>query len=588
MTLPLKDLNTEQSLRRLVKAHCNSVGFIMAAILYGCSQSQTATPVPNTSSHPPQTISEIKAAAIPALSPRERVHIASVDGDWFQEQAGELGIESSYSDGSVSGFYQLIESVGGGVAVFDFDNDAQMDLYLTGGGDLIKSGVKILDKGRAGKLFRNRSTCQFDLVQNELNSLQDSSLFTHGCTVFDFNADGFDDLLVVGFTGVKFYCNQGDGSFQEMANAMGLRSTAWNVSAAAGDLNRDGLVDLYVVTYADSPLDAARTCMNDQGLRDICGPTLFPGTQDVMFENTGEGFIDVTSRVGLVPKNRGLGIVIADLDANGFLDVFVANDVEENQLYFGEESGVFTENGILSGVAYSNSGEREASMGVDVGDFDGDGRPDLWYANYAQQDNSLLRNFGNRGFLHSADVMGLGGVSRPWVGFGTEFADFDGDGWDDLYVVNGHVTYERRDSPYYQPPQLFRNINGSNFVDVSSQGGPYFKSTWSARGSATWDWNNDGSLDLVVVHQNEPAVVLTNRHIQSNWISVELVGTKSDRNAIGSYVMIDVDGRTITRWKHSGGSYLSHSDPRLLFGLSVAEPIRATVALDRWLNGDLF
>jgi len=388
--------------------------------------------------------------------------------------------------------------------------------------------------------------------------------------------------VVCGFGSLQLWHNLGDGTFAEVAAEYGLLSGDWNVTVAAGDFKRDGFVDLYIVTYANWKPDLKQLCKNDQGLRDICGPTLYPGTRDRMFENTGAGFQDTSEASHLVPKNRGLGIVTADIDDDGFLDAMVVNDVEENQLYFGDSSGVFTECGVLSGVAYSNTGEREGSMGIDLGDFDRDGRPDLWYTNYTQQDNSLLKNFSDRGFLHSADTVGLSGVSRPWVGFGTGFADFDCDGWEDLFVINGHVAYERRDSPYYQPPQLFRNEQGQRFVDVSSQGGPYFSLRWSGRGAAETDWNDDGAIDLIVVHQNDPVAVLTNLHTAKHWIRVNLVGTTSDRSAVGAKVTVEAGDRTNTRWKCGGGNYLSHSDSRQLFILPEERPADVTV---KWLGG---
>ncbi|MDX1967482.1 MAG: CRTAC1 family protein [Planctomycetaceae bacterium] len=498
------------------------------------------------------------------------------------DAAPEAGLSSTYHDGSQSGCYELIESVGGGAASFDFDRDGRQDLFFTGGGDLtpLSDGKSIRISGRSGHLLRHCEAHRFEDV-TQIAGVDDHSLYTHGCTILDCDADGFDDLLVAGYGGLRLWLNRGDGTLQERAAELGLISNIWNVSAAAADYDRDGFVDVYVLTYAEWAPDIHRTCLNDQQLRDICGPTSYPGSRDALFRNTGAGFTDVRDQVGLAPGNRGLGLVAADIDNNGYIDFAVVNDVEENQLYLNDADSHFREEAVLWGIAYSHTGEREGSMGIDLGDFDNDGFPDLWYTNYAQQDNSLLRNAGGSGFVHSASLVGLAAVSRQWVGFGTLLTDFDGDGWDDLFVANGHVAYERRDSPYYQPPQLFRNNQGRRFVEVTRDGGPYFDGTWSGRGALKTDVNEDGAWDLVVVHQNEPAVLLRNRLPPKSWIRLDLIGTHSDRNAVGAVVSIRQGEHITKRWKPGGGSYLSHSDPRVLFPLVDDTPVDVTVL---WLG----
>jgi hypothetical protein len=521
-------------------------------------------------------------ASLPSTIARSHIDVVAKEDDWFRGDATEIGVRFNYSDGSASGLYQLIESVGGGVGIFDLDRDSLPDLVFTGGGHLQESQGSVLVSGSPLAAFRNISETSFYDVSAVTGLSSVNETFTHGCTVLDFNSDGFDDLVVSGFHDVQLWQNFGDGTFIEMADAAELRSPHWNASVAAGDINNDGLADLYILTYSQWKPDVTCACLNDQGLRDICGPTLFEGERDQVFQNTGDGFLNVTDQVGLVPQNRGLGIVVCDFDQDGHLDTSVVNDVEANQLYFGSKDGAFEEAGVISGVAYSITGEREGSMGVDVGDFDRDGLPDLWYTNYAQQDNSLLRNVSDRGFVHSAGVTGLTGVSRNWVGFGTAFADFDGDGWEDLFISNGHVAYERLDSPYRQPPQLFRNESGQAFTDASVQGGPYFQQPWSGRGATTVDWNNDGALDLVVVHQNEPAEILTNRNELQSWISVKLIGTTSERTAVGASASITVAGKTMRRWNCGGGNYLSHRDTRLFFSLTNDATVDIQVT---WLGG---
>ena len=586
MTLLLKSHSWLQQGTQTRTARCQTVGCVALGVaicvfLSGCSENP-APPAPKSTTQDQDPPGDVRNAAIPSLTIRTVEAREPRDSDWFYEATEQVGVHFAYRDGSTGQCSQLLESVGGGVGVSDFDNDSTQDLFFTGGGQLSQAGNDVKIEGHSSGLFRNSRDGVFRNVSAVTGIALEASVYTHGCTVTDFDSDGFDDIVVSGYGDIQLWHNLGDGVFTEVADGYGLRSHDWNVSAAAGDFNRDGLVDLYILTYANWTPSLTQLCKNDQGLRDICGPTLYPGTRDHLFENTGTGFRDVTDTAHLVPKNRGLGVVTADIDDDGFLDVVVVNDEEENQLYYGDATGAFTENGVLAGIAYSNTGEREGSMGIDLGDFDADGRPDLWYTNYTQQDNSLLKNYADRGFLHSADSMGLSGVSRPWVGFGTGFADFDCDGWDDLFVINGHVAYERRDSPYYQPPQLFRNEQGQRFTDVSGEGGPYFSARWSGRGSAKVDWNDDGAPDLIVVHQNDPVAVLTNRHKSDHWISVKLIGTASERSAVGATATVETNGRMNTRWKYSGGNYLSHSDTRLLFVLHNEQPSDVVV---KWLGG---
>ncbi len=564
---------------------------LVSVCLASCGCDRPKVVAPSRQNRPPvsqskKTVSQpkqIESAAIPSRTTRQHPFRAVREHDWFDEASQELGVDFTYRHGSESGCYELIESVGGGAASFDYDADGLQDLFFTGGGSLVKSedSKTITLRGRSSGLFRLDGRGSFVEVSS-LAGIENDSLYTHGCTVLDCDADGFDDLLVAGYRGVLLWRNQGDGTFRENAVEMGLTPDGWNVTAAAADYDRDGLVDVYLLTYANWAPDPSRKCLNDQNLRDICGPTLFPGSRDAMFRNTGEGFANVTDQVGLVLANRGLGIVAADLDQNGYVDFAVVNDVEENQLYLNGPEASFQEMGVLWGIALSETGEREGSMGIDLGDFNGDGFPDLWYTNYAQQDNSLLRNAEGTGFVHSASLVGLAGVSRQWVGFGTLLTDLDGDGWDDIFVANGHVAYERRDSPYYQPPQLFKNERGRRFLEVSRDGGPYFEVTRSGRGVLKTDVNEDGAWDIVVVHQNEPVALLRNRHPAKSWIKLDLVGTHSDRNAIGAVVSVRQGERILKRWKVAGGSYLSHSDPRLLFALQDASAIDVTVT---WLGG---
>ncbi len=574
--------NSLNNLRSRLQAYCCALGsFPFVFLQIGCDSER---PVATTGSDVEAIETrphEARDAELPFAKPVVRSDRPLRDDDWFDDRASALGLTFSYRDGSDGGCYQLLESVGGGVAVLDYDADGCADLFFTGGGSLKRDRESILIEGLSAGLFRNLDT---EVMENTtaLAGVDSAAIYTHGVSVADVNSDGFSDVIVAGYRGMQIWVNSGDGAFIEQSGNLGVRSDAWNVSPAAGDLNNDGLVDLYVLTYADWQPDPKRVCYNDKQLHDICGPTMFPGARDLVFLNQGQQFRDASIEVALVPQNRGLGVLMADLDDNGYIDIAVVNDVEENLLYFNSGSFPLSEEGVIGGIAYSNSGEREGSMGVDLADFDGDGAPDLWYTNYTHQDNSLLRNIEGTGFVHCAELLGLSGDSRSWVGFGTGFGDFNGDGWPDIYVINGHVAYDRLDSSYFQPPQLFVSQQGKRYRQVSEDGGPYFDHRRSGRGSAVVDWNNDGSLDLAVVHQNDPIALLTNRIASRNWIRVDLVGTTVERGAIGARVKVTTSRRTLTQWKIGGGGYASQRDSRLLFALPDDAPVTVTVT---WPGG---
>jgi hypothetical protein len=502
------------------------------------------------------------------------------DDDWFEDVTERTGVAFAYQDGRKMKFYQLLEPVGGGVASFDYDHDGDIDLLFTGGGHF--KGPPLRVGGERSALFRNEGELRFVEVGEEMG-LVDDTLFTHGCTVGDFDRDGWPDLFIAGFEGCKLYRNDGGKRFVDVTDKSGLVCNSWNINGIWFDYDRDGWLDLYVVTYADWQPDATRRCANDKGLRDVCGPTLFEGKRDYLFQNQRDGtFVDVTNQAGLVERNRGLGVVTGDFNDDGWMDVYVVNDVQENQLYLGRCKLPFTEQGIAKGVAYSGSGEREGSMGVDIGDFDNDGLADIFYTNYTNQDNSLMKRLPGGGFVNIGDVAGVVGTSRMWVGFGTGFADFDHDGWSDIFVVNGHVAYDRRDSPYFQPAQLFANIDGKKIEDISDRGGPYFSVPHAGRGASVCDLDDDGSLDMVIVHQNDPVVVLRNRNSNKSWVRVSLRGTKSNTDAIGAKVTLKEGGRTLTKWQRGGRGYLAYFDPRHLFPLTKSSPVEITV---RWPTG---
>ncbi|HVW02745.1 MAG TPA: CRTAC1 family protein [Planctomycetaceae bacterium] len=491
------------------------------------------------------------------------------DADWFEDVTPQTGIDFAYRNGVEARQYTMLEAYGGGVTLFDFDCDGDSDMFFTGGGTIEPDSLAI--GGRRGALFRNDGDWRFTDVTDRAH-LADDSLYTHGATAGDFDGDGFPDLFVAGYGGCRLFRNDGDGGFTEVAREMDLDCPGWNMTGLWLDFDRDGLLDLYAMTYADWNRQTHHVCVNDWNYRDLCTPGQFAGSPDLLWRNCGDGtFSDVSREAGLVAGNRGLGVLSTDFDGDLWPDIFVANDAEENLLYFGRPQLPFESDALAAGVAVSPLGEREGSMGADFGDFDGDGRPDIFYTNYTNQGSALLTMIGPRSFVSRSAEAGLLAGTAPWVGFGTGFADFDHDGWLDLFVINGHVNYERPGSRYDQPAMLYRNRAGKRLEDVTASGGPYFSVPHAGRGAAVGDLDGDGALDLVVVHQNQPVAVLKNRQRPPQWVRAALRGVSSSRDAVGARVESSFEGRARVRWVHGGGGYLSHFDPRILLPLEDAE-----------------
>lgn len=527
---------------------------LVALLLVGCD---STPPVPAEKSVA-ETAPRFRNATLPLEPPQHSTEVRP--DDWFEEQT--LPVE--YHDGREAALYTLVETVGGGAALFDYDRDGLIEVFVCGGGTFSATAPHV--HGRSASLVRYSDRHDVALAAR----LTDSRLYSHGCAVGDFDSDGFADLFVAGFSGVQVFQNQGDGTFEEVSERLQIESEGWQTGGAWADVTGDGLLDLFVMTYANWSYDPKQQCINDLNLRDVCAPPRYAGQADQLFLNRGDGtFANVSADAGVSPfEDRGLGLVAADWNQDGHVDFYVANDVQENRLFLGQSKFPFQEEALLKGVALSADGQRQGSMGVAVGDYDRDGWLDLYWANFATEDNSLFRNDAVGGFMDDTVRMGTAGMFRPWVGFGSLLADFDSDGWLDLFVSNGHVAYERQDAPYFQPPQLARNLQGQRFQEVSQSGGAYFRSARAGRGAATADLNGDGALDVVVVHQSAPVSVLLNRRAPTAWLGVQLVGTTCHRDAVGARIRLADEQPIQARFVVGGGSFVSHSDQRALFPLS--------------------
>ncbi len=502
----------------------------------------------------------------------------------FSEVSG-TGIDAVYRNGEETGALAILESLGGGVAVFDFDRDGRPDLFFPGGGQIVPSAGGLTVEGLPGRLYRNLGGWRFEDV-TEQAGFDDASRYSHGCTVGDFDNDGFLDLLVTSYQGLSLYHNIG-GTFVDVTEAAGLTEPGWATSAAWLDADGDGLLDLYVARYVNwSPEHNPECRYHSSGDVDICSPSVFEPLRDLFYRNQGDGtFKEIGREAGLVDGGKGLGVVAADLDGDRLIDVYVANDTTPNWLYRNRGDGTFEEIGQLSGAALSAEGVATGSMGVAVGDLDGDGDLDLWVTNYEGEINEFYRNDGAMQFVPIGLASGLGAASRPLVGWGTVLVDGDGNGLPEVFVANGHLMHRLPGTPRPQPSMLFQRAPDSGrFEPLRFDSESWFSQHRDARGVAVGDLDGDGDPDLVVVPQNAPVSLLRNDSLEpSRFLRVRLEGTESNRSAVGATVIVSAGARSQSIPLVGGGSYLSQTDAQLLIGLGTA-PIADRVEV-HWPSG---
>lgn len=491
----------------------------------------------------------------------------------FQElEKAASGFQWTYRNGEEANQCAILESLGGGVGLLDYDGDRRLDVCVTGGGGVVE--LRSLPTG----LFRNRDGQSFESIAG-VAGLERAMHYTHGIAAADYDHDGWNDILLTGFGGLQLWRNLGDGTFVDATAISGLAAdTLWSSSAAWGDFNGDGALDLYVAHYTDwSPANHPFCPGPQPGVREICGPREFNPLPDSLFLGNGDGtFRDATREAGLRPDGKGLGVVAGDVDADGDLDIYVANDTTENFLYINDGRGKFKEIGLLAGVATDDRGVPDGSMGVDIMDFNNDGRADLWAANYEREAFALYRNEDHGQFLHVSQSTGITALGGLFVGFGTAFIDIDLDGDEDALVANGHVIKYPRAAARRQPPLLLENRQG-RFHRVLFPAQHYFSTAWESRGLATGDLDGDGRPDVAIAHVNEPSRILLNRSqdaaASSRWLAVRLIGRDSNRNAIGARLVLHTSAGPQTRLIKGGGSYLSQSDYRVVWGV----PASATI-----------
>jgi hypothetical protein len=487
----------------------------------------------------------------------------------------------------MSGKLYMVEVLAPGVALFDYDNDADLDVYLVQGEPLEAHGkaVASVDVRYADRLYRNDLTIAADgsRALRLTDVTRESGIvapgYGMGVAAGDFDNDGWVDLYLTKFDAPnQLLRNNRNGTFTDVSRSSGTDHRSWSVSASFADLNRDGWLDLYVANYVRYALEQSSPCFAASGALDYCTPDAYPPLPDRLFLNRRDGtFADVSASAGIARQpGPGLGVSTADFNGDGWIDVYVANDGKENQLWLNRRDGSFEDVALLSGVALPVTGKAEASMGVDAGDFDDDGDEDLFMTELTGEGSNLYVNDGSSLFEDRSAPSRLGPLSTPYTGFGTAWFDFDNDGRLDLLSVNGAVqTIERlrqaRDPlPLHQQKVLFRNLGEGRFEDVSAKAGAVFTLSEVGRGAAFGDIDNDGDLDVLVGNNNGRARLLVNQSPRRHWIGLRLAGA-SGRDMLGTRVEVVRQGaRPLWRRARADGSYASANDPRVLVGLDDA------------------
>jgi enediyne biosynthesis protein E4 len=563
-----------------------SVGFFRATIATVCLP--VAVFWITAVAAPPQK----ETKRVPARAATAKKSSQAASAVIFADVTRASGVDFHLTCGSPKKRY-IMESMCGGIGVFDYDNDGWMDIFLVNG-----STLEDLAAGtcHASKLYRNQHDGTFTDVTAK--SGLTGCGWGFGVAVGDYDNDGWDDLYVTYLDRAVLYHNRGDGTFNDVTAETNTGNTGrWGTSAAFGDYDNDGYLDLYVANYVDLDLrnlpefGSGPFCQY-RGIAVSCGPRGLRGGRDRLYHNNGNGtFTDVTEKLNMDSGSYyGLGVLWLDYDLDGCLDLYVADDSSPSLLYHNDCKGGFSEVGAEAGVAYSSDGREQAGMGIDSADYDNDGLPDIVKTNFSDDTNNLYHNDHNRQFTDLAAPAGFGPISIPFLGFGVKFLDVDNDGLKDIFVANGHVNPQVDKHSfgvtYAERPLLFHNIGGGKFDEIGMNAGAPMLRRYVARGAATADFMNDGKEDLLMTVLDGPPVLLRNQTSNSqHWLRIKTVGTVSNRNGFGARVEIKAGAKTYHGEVRTSSSFESASDPRLHFGLGSATRVDSVVV--RWPSGKI-
>ncbi len=508
----------------------------------------------------------------------------------FVDITAASGLDFHLDCGTLDKRY-IMDSMCGGVAVFDYDNDGWMDIFFVNGStqENLKTG-----KCSPGKLYHNNHDGTFTDVTVKSGLKQ--CRWGYGVAVGDYDNDGWDDLYITYLDGGSLYHNDHNGTFTDVTAKAGVGNEGrWGTSTAFGDYDNDGKLDLYIVNYVDVDVDhlpelGSSPFCQYRGIPVSCGPRGLKGARDRLYHNNGDGtFTDVTERLNVDPDAYyGLGVLWLDYDKDGCLDLYVADDSSPSMLYHNDCKGGFTEVGVSAGVAYSSDGREQAGMGIDSADYDNDGWPDIVKTNFSDDANNLYHNDQNGEFTDMAGPSHFGPISVPFLGFGVKFFDFDNDGWPDIFIGNGHVNPQVDGHSfgvtYAERPFLFHNLEDGKFDEVGERSGGALKRRQVARGVATADFFNDGNESVLITVLDGSPILLRNRSsFPGHWLRLKTVGTKSNRDGFGARIEVRAGGRMFYKEVRTNSSFESASDPRLHFGLGASAKVDAITI--RWPSG---
>lgn len=530
------------------------------------------------------------------LPPQGGSYGTSGSGSVFVESAAAAGLTFTHVTGA-TGKYYVAEEMGAGVALFDYDNDGDLDVFLVQGGPIEDKSPSTNPAYPTSRLFRNDLTRGPDgkprLHFTDVTAQAGVGVRAYGMgvAVGDYDNDGNLDLFVTSFGPDTLLHNNGNGTFTDVTKEAGVSDPLWSTSATFFDFDRDGDLDLFVANYLDFTIAGNKSCTDTAGAPDYCGPRNYHPAPDRLYRNDGNGhFTDISEAAGISRADgAGLGVVADDFNNDGWLDLYVANDATPNQLWINRHDGTFTDEGPLSGAALNAAGNPEGSMGIAAGDFDGDGDEDLFVTNIIGETFVLYRNDGSGNFEDARAATGIAAMTAAVTGFGTDWLDYDNDGWLDLFVANGAVnvieSQRGQPNPFRMKNQLFHNTGTGRFVDASSTAGPAFERAGIGRGAAFGDIDNDGDTDIVVTNNGGPAELLINQAAPGNhWIDVALQESLRNRFGLGARIGIERAGKPpLWRRVHTDGSYLSASDIRTHAGLGPSSAIDGVVV--QWVDG---
>lgn len=532
----------------------------------------------------------------PAASKRSERTSATEPEPIFIDATKEAGIRFTHNNGA-SGQLYLPEIMGAGTALLDYDHDGDLDVYLVQGGELSREGqdpqktpLELKDR-----LYRNDLIIQEDgsrtlgFTDVTIQAFINAPGYGMGVATGDYNNDGWVDLYVTNYGANQLWKNNRDGTFSDVAQQAGVRVEAWSTSAAWVDYDRDGWLDLFVCNYVDFNFNNHKACYDkNSGALGYCSPTAYPAVVDRLLHNNRDGtFTDVSAASGIARHfGAALGVICSDLNRDGWVDIYVANDATANLYWVNQKNGRFENQALLNGCAFNHSGVAEGSMGVDAGDFDGDGDEDLFMTHIAAETNTLYVNDGRGVFEDTTSRARLSVPSRELTGFGTAWFDYDNDGWLDLFVANGDV-FQTKVKDQLQQNQLFRNQGNGVFQEVTGHAGSVLDLLEVSRGAAFGDIDNDGDTDILVTNNAGPCRLLLNQvDSRNSWLGIRLLGSHSRREETNARVeVLRSDGTSLWRRAHTDGSYCSANDPRILVGLGADTKVAAVRV--HWPTGDV-